>query len=124
MHHQLGNPDAAVVCFQLALELREPALPPRKRDRARGYIRRYRKADEAPAAGAAGQEPAVAEGKGATEQQKMSGSAQAAESRGDWKGAEAYLRELLKLTPEDLATHERWPDPSSRKARLTMPTRS
>ena len=37
----------------------------------------------------------------------MSGSAQAAESRGDWKGAEAYLRELLKLTPEDLATHER-----------------
>ena len=70
MHHQLGNPDAAVVCFQLALELREPAIPPRKRDRARGYIRRYRKADERPAAGAAGQEPAVAEGKGATERRK------------------------------------------------------
>ena len=43
MHHQLGKADAAVVCFQLALELREPSLPPRKRDRARGYIRRYRK---------------------------------------------------------------------------------
>jgi tetratricopeptide (TPR) repeat protein len=44
MCHQLGKTDEAVVCFQLALELREPALPPRKRDRARGYVRRYRQA--------------------------------------------------------------------------------
>ena len=34
MYHQMGNSAAAATCFQLALKLDDPALPPRKRDRA------------------------------------------------------------------------------------------
>jgi len=64
MYHQLGKPEAAVVCFQLALDLREPSLPPRKRDRARGYIRRYRRTSEGPPSAAIGPELPAAEGKG------------------------------------------------------------
>ena len=44
-YHQLGNAPAATTCFELALELHEPSLPPRKRDRARGYLRRYRQTE-------------------------------------------------------------------------------
>ncbi len=41
------------------------------------------------------------------EQQTMSGIAQVAESREDWKVAEARLQDLLKLAPEDLVAHQR-----------------
>ena len=53
----------------------------------------------------------------------MSGIAQAAESRGDWKDAEGHLRDLLKLAPEDLFTHA-LPGRCSRKAGPPIPTRS
>ena len=55
----------------------------------------------------------------------MSGSAQAAESHGDWKGAEAYLRELFEVDARGSGyARAPGPDRCSRKARLTRPTRS
>ena len=48
-----------------------------------------------------------ADRKGAMEQQMLSGIAQVAEVREDWKEAEARLRDLLKLAPEDLVAHQR-----------------
>ena len=45
--------------------------------------------------------------KGAMEQQILSGIAQVAEAREDWKEAESRLRDLLKLAPEDLVAHQR-----------------
>ena len=41
------------------------------------------------------------------EQQMLSGIAQVAEANEDWKEAEARLRDLLKLAPEDLVAHQR-----------------
>jgi len=37
----------------------------------------------------------------------LSGLARVAEVRGDWKGAEAFLRDLMKLEPEDLIAYQR-----------------
>jgi len=45
--------------------------------------------------------------KGALERQAASGMAKVAEAREDWQEAEARLRDLLKLTPEDLDMHQR-----------------
>jgi tetratricopeptide (TPR) repeat protein len=45
--------------------------------------------------------------KQAMEQQMLSGIAQVAEAREDWKDDETRLRELLKVAPEDLPTHQR-----------------
>ena len=103
MYHQLGKPDAAAVCFQLALEFREPSLPPRKRGRVRGYIRRYRKIDETPPSRAVGPDLSAAENKGTAEQQGKDGTAQAAEGSGEAREAEPHILNLLKLAPEDLA---------------------
>lgn len=47
------------------------------------------------------------ERKGTIELQILSGMAQVAEIREDWKEAEARLRDLLKLAPKDLLTHRR-----------------
>ena len=41
------------------------------------------------------------------EQQVLSGLGLLAETREDWKEAEAQLRELLKIAPEDLVAHQR-----------------
>jgi tetratricopeptide (TPR) repeat protein len=41
------------------------------------------------------------------EQQVMSGMAEVAEIHADWYAAEACLRDLLKLSPEDLLAHQR-----------------
>ena len=97
MHHQLGKAEKAVVCFQLALEFRGPSLPPRKRDRARGYIRRYRKTSEAAAPGDRRREPSVGEGKQASAEQMLAGIAQAAESAGTGRRPRSQLRDLLKV---------------------------
>jgi tetratricopeptide (TPR) repeat protein len=78
MYHQLGKPEAAAVCFQLALDLREPPLTPRKRERARGYVRRFQQT---------------------VEKQEISGQAQPPKR----PEAESHLLELLKLAPDDLA---------------------
>ena len=40
VHHQRGDAAAAADCFRRALESTKPSLPPRKRERARGYLRR------------------------------------------------------------------------------------
>ncbi len=50
---------------------------------------------------------ANAKRKAVIEQQVLSGIAQLAETGEDWKVAEAVLRDLLKLAPEDLAAHRR-----------------
>ena len=47
------------------------------------------------------------ERKAAMEQQTLSGIAQVAEAREDWKEAETRLRDLLKVAPEDLLAHQR-----------------
>jgi tetratricopeptide (TPR) repeat protein len=39
-YDRMGNPREASVCFNLALALDEPPLPPRKRQRAKAYVRR------------------------------------------------------------------------------------
>jgi tetratricopeptide (TPR) repeat protein len=56
VHHQRGDAAAAADCFRRALESAKPSLPPRKRERARGYLRRQ---DEK-AAGKALGEPGTA----------------------------------------------------------------
>jgi tetratricopeptide (TPR) repeat protein len=40
MYHGRGNTAAAAASFRQALDSRDPSLPPRKRDRARAYLRR------------------------------------------------------------------------------------
>jgi tetratricopeptide (TPR) repeat protein len=47
-----------------------------------------------------------AERKGAMDKQVMSGIAQVAEAREDWKEAETRFGELLKLAPKDLLAHQ------------------
>jgi tetratricopeptide (TPR) repeat protein len=39
--HQRGDATAAADCFCRSLESSQPALPSRKRERARGYLRRH-----------------------------------------------------------------------------------
>ena len=39
-HHQ-GLTSEAAACFRVALEKTDPALPPAKRDRARGFLKRF-----------------------------------------------------------------------------------
>ncbi len=39
--HHLGLTSEAVACFRHALEKTDPALPPSKRDRARGFLKRF-----------------------------------------------------------------------------------
>ncbi len=41
VYDKLGEPAKAAYCFDLALVLDQPALPPRKRERARAYVERY-----------------------------------------------------------------------------------
>ena len=72
----------------------------------RRLIRRYRKTNRAQAPAATGQERSAADGKGPAEEQRISGIAHAAESRGDWTESETQLRDLLKLAPEDLIAHQ------------------
>jgi tetratricopeptide (TPR) repeat protein len=50
---------------------------------------------------------ANAQRKEVLEHQTKSGLAQVAEARGDWKEAESQLRDMLKLTPEDLLAYQR-----------------
>ncbi|HPM79921.1 MAG TPA: tetratricopeptide repeat protein [Candidatus Anammoximicrobium sp.] len=39
--HHLGRHREAAACFQQALDKTDPALPPKKRERARGFLRRF-----------------------------------------------------------------------------------
>lgn len=41
--HHLGRHPEAAACFQQALDKTDPALPPKKRDRARGFLKRFAK---------------------------------------------------------------------------------
>ncbi len=41
VYDKMGNPREAAVCFNLALALDEPPLPPRKRQRAQAYVQRH-----------------------------------------------------------------------------------
>ena len=50
---------------------------------------------------------ANAQRKETLEHQTKSGLARVAEGRGDWTGAQSYLRDMLKLTPEDLVAQQR-----------------
>ena len=39
--HHLGRHREAAACFQQALDKTDPALPPKKRERARGFLKRF-----------------------------------------------------------------------------------
>ena len=41
--HHLGRHSEAAACFQQALDKTDPALPPKKRERARGFLKRFSK---------------------------------------------------------------------------------
>jgi tetratricopeptide (TPR) repeat protein len=45
VYHQKGEPDAASLCFRLALRVERPELSPRQRERVEAYLRARRVAE-------------------------------------------------------------------------------
>ena len=85
------DPEPYVILGNIALQERRVADAKRDFDKAKQLLAGYTNAER----------------KGAVEQQTLSGLALVAESGSDWKAAEAYLRDLLKLVPRDLVAHQR-----------------
>ena len=48
MYDLRGDRRSAVICFQMALVLRQPRLSPRQRERAQAYLERHRPAGNSP----------------------------------------------------------------------------
>ena len=86
-----SDPEPYVILGNIALQERRISEATLDFDKAKQLLASYTNTDR----------------KGAMEQQMKSGVALLAESRQDWKAAEALLRELLKLAPEDLVAHQR-----------------
>jgi tetratricopeptide (TPR) repeat protein len=85
------DPDPYIILGNIALKERRIAEATMDFDKAKRLLQKYTNKAR----------------KRAVEQQMMSGIAQLAEARGDWKEAEVRLRELLKLAPEDFAVYYR-----------------
>ena len=98
MQHQLGKTEAAVACFRLALELREPPLPPRKRDRAKGYIRRNQKAERGPQLEPADAKVPLTETSGAAVPQKTGSETKTSSEKLSGE-ADEHVLDLLKFFP-------------------------
>ena len=86
-----SDPEPYVILGNIALQERRVAEATMDFDKAKQMLATYTNDER----------------KGAMEQQTMSGIAQVAEADEDWKEAEARLRDLLKLAPEDLVAHQR-----------------
>ena len=86
-----GDPEPYIILGDIALQERRLVEAALSFDKAKAMLAKYTNAER----------------KGALEQQTLSGMAVLAEARGDWKEAEARLRDLLKVAHGDLVTHER-----------------
>jgi len=86
-----SDPEPYVILGNIALQERRVAEATMDFDKAKQLLATYTNADR----------------KGAMEQQTISGIAQVAETREEWKEAESRLRDFLKLSPEDLVGHQR-----------------
>lgn len=86
-----SDPEPYVILGNIALQERRVAEATMDFDKAKQLLATYTNAER----------------KGAMEQQTMSGIAQVAETREEWKEAESRLRDFLKLATEDLVGHQR-----------------
>ena len=86
-----GDPEAYVLRGNIALQERRVAEATTDFEKAKQSLAAYTNAQR----------------KGGMEQQILSGIAQVAEVREDWKEAESRLRELLQLAPEDVFVLQR-----------------
>ncbi len=86
-----SDPEAYIILGSIALQERRVFEATKDLETAKDKLATYTNTDRKPA----------------LEQQMLSGIAQVAEAREEWKDAEARLRELLKVAPEDLPAHQR-----------------